>query len=154
VSPDPAVTAIAREQARQAELVADLQLKVKKLESDKVKGYLPKPSVKFWDNLTDEEIRAEVGKLRGWYENVAMVVLAAPELMPCTWTQHRHVWTILDTTSELWATLWLSERRTPQIVSAQAEFTLRIWPGLLEIIVRETTRCSHQNGYVRLAGRS
>jgi hypothetical protein len=143
---DPAVSAIAKEQARQAELIAELQLTVKGLENEKARGYKPKPSIRFWTNLTEEEIRAEVAALRGWYQQVAVAVLTAPELIECTWTDHPHVWTVLDTVSELWKTLWIPERRTPQMVAAQAEFELRIWPGLLEIIVRETGRCSHRSG--------
>lgn len=143
---DPAVSAIAREQARQAELIADLQLEVKGLKTEASKGYKPKPSIRFWTNLTEEEIAAEVGALRGWYHQVAVAVLGAPELIDCTWTDHPHVWTVLDTVSELWKTLWIPERRTPQMVAAQAEFLLRIWPGLLEAVVRETGRCSHRNG--------
>jgi hypothetical protein len=146
MSVDPAVSAIAKEQARQAELIAEMKLDIKGLQTEAAKGYRPNPSVRFWDNLTDDEIAAEVGALRGWYQQVAVAVLGAPELIECTWTDHPHVWTVLDTVSELWKTLWLPERRTPQMVAAQAEFLLRIWPGLLEAVVHETNRCSHRNG--------
>ena len=141
---DPAVSAIAKEQARQAELIAEMKVEIAALQTEASKGYKPKPSVRFWTNLTDDEIQAEVGALRGWWQQVAVVVLGAPELRDCAWTDHRNIWTALDTVSQLWSTLWLPERRTAPMVAAQAEFLIRIWPGLLDIIVRETNRCTHR----------
>jgi hypothetical protein len=148
---DPAVSAIAKEQARQAELIAEMKLDIKALQTEAAKGYKPKPSVRFWENLTEEEIRAEVGALHGWYQQVAMAVLGAPELRDCAWTEHPAIWTVLDTVSELWKTLWIPERRTPPMVAAQAEYLLRIWPGLLETVVRETKACSHRTGRAPLS---
>jgi hypothetical protein len=148
---DPAVHAIAMKQAEMAQDIADLFVAIKSLESEKAKGYKPKPSVRWWDNLPDDEVRAYLGPLRGWYEQVAMPVLGAPELPPCVYV-HGLCRTVLCTSSELWKSMWLPQRRTPQLVAAQAEWLVRLWPGLLEILVRETTRCSHQNANVRLAG--
>jgi hypothetical protein len=156
VSPDPAVSAIAREQARLAEELAELRLTVKGLETEvqgeKSKGYKPKPSIPWWENLTEDEIRAYLGALKGWYEQIAIPCLGAPELPSCLYV-HGLCRTVLDTASELWKSLWFPERRTPQLVSAQGEFLARLWPALLELLIRETTRCSHQrqaaNGHVR-----
>jgi hypothetical protein len=153
VSPDPAVSAIAKEQARQAELIAEIKLDIKALQTEAAKDYKPKPSIPWWENLTDEEVRAYLGALKGWYEQVAIPCLGAPELPPCLYV-HGLCRSVLDTASELWKALWLPERRTSKLVASQAEFLIRIWPAMLEQLQRETSRCSHQgtNGHVRLAG--
>jgi hypothetical protein len=66
----------------------------------------------------------------------------AATLGPC-WGDHPLRLYALDIASELWSVLYLQARRTPGMLSAQAEYQTRILPALAEQMMIETQRCGH-----------
>lgn len=128
--------------ANLAEQLAAVQLEVA-LSPDKVKMSMPKPTVRWWTGLTEEEIRAEVGRLRGWYTQVAEKWLGSTRLPDCMFTTtHGPVLQALDVAAAVWESIFLPERRSPQIAAAQADYLGRVLPALMQIIKAETVSCS------------
>lgn len=123
---------------------ADLQVKVTALEGDKAKGHMPRPNPRWW-RLSEEEQAAEIGKIRGWFEQIARPFLGpdATRIPDCVW-EHPYSVLVLDVACELWGTLWLPERRPPSLLAGQAEYLTRVLPALLDLVVRETKACAHQ----------
>ena len=58
----------------------------------------------------------------------------------------------LDVLSELWSVLYLQARRSPELVSAQAEFHARIVPAIAEQLMTETTCCGHTSARLPVNG--
>jgi hypothetical protein len=105
--------------------------------------YRPLPAPRWWK--LDGEDRAEaVARVRAWVEQVYRPGYGqlAATLGPC-WEQHPLCLYGLDVLSELWSVLYLQARRSPAVVSAQAEFQSRIVPAIAEQLMTETTRCGH-----------
>jgi hypothetical protein len=75
----------------------------------------------------------------------------AAALAPC-WTSHDLCLYGLDVLAELWSVLYLQPRRTPGMLSAQAEYQARILPALAAQLRTETTSCGHTRPH--LPGRS
>ncbi len=49
----------------------------------------------------------------------------------------------LDILADLWSVLYLRPRRTPGVLSAQAEYQARILPALADQLRLETSHCGH-----------
>ena len=105
--------------------------------------YEPGPAPRWW-KLDGPARQDALGKLRGWVEQVYRPGYGqlAATLGPC-WEQHPLCLYGLDVLSELWSVLYLQARRSPAVVSAQAEFHARIVPAIAAQLAAETTRCSH-----------
>jgi hypothetical protein len=103
----------------------------------------PAPVPRWW-KLTGEAREEAVGKLRAWVDQVYRPGYGqlAATLGAC-WEQHPLCLYGLDVLSELWSVLYLQARRSPAVVSAQAEFHARIVPAIAEQLMTETTRCGH-----------
>jgi hypothetical protein len=124
-----------------SELVADLVVKVG-LDKTKSGKKLPYPTTRWW-LLTDEEKAAQVGRLRGWVDQIARPWLGAGRMAQCVYL-HNYALTLLDAAEAAWRSLWIPERRTPEIAAAQCEYLTRIWPAIRAEITRETSQCDHQ----------
>jgi hypothetical protein len=106
-------------------------------------GYQPGPPPAWW-TLTPEGRHEPVARLRAWVEEVyrpGYGHLAAP-LGPC-WEAHDLCLYGLDILAGLWSVLYLQPRRSPALLSAQAEYQARILPALAAQLMTETTRCGH-----------
>ena len=97
-----------------------------------------------WWKLSGPEREQPLARLRAWVQQVYRPGYGhlAATLGPC-WEQHPLCLYGLDVLSELWSVLYLQARRSPAIVSAQAEFQARIVPAIAEQLSAETARCGH-----------
>ena len=106
-------------------------------------GFRPRPAPAWW-KLTPDERRAPVAELRDWAEHVyrpGYGTLAAG-LGPC-WAQHDLCLYGLDIASQLWCALYLQPQRTTSLLSAQAEYQVRILPAIAAQLAAETRSCGH-----------
>ena len=105
--------------------------------------YEPGPAPRWW-KLDGQDRQDALSKLRGWVEQVYRPGYGqlAAGLGAC-WEQHPLCLYGLDVLSELWSVLYLQARRSPAVVSAQAEFHARIVPAIAGQLAAETTRCGH-----------
>ncbi len=110
----------------------------------KEEGYTPGPAPAWW-KLTADERRAPVAKLRDWAERVYRPGYGhlAAALGPC-WAEHELCLYALDIASQLWSALYLQPERSTALLSAQAEYQVRILPAISAQLAAETTRCDHQ----------
>jgi hypothetical protein len=120
------------------------------------RAYQPGPAARWW-KLTGQARDEAVARLRAWVEQVYRPGYGqlAAGLGPC-WEQHPLCLYGLDIAAELWSVLYLQARRTPAVLSAQAEFQTRILPAIAEQLITETARCGHTratavNGHARSA---
>ena len=58
----------------------------------------------------------------------------------------------LDILADLWSVLYLRPRRTPGVLSAQAEYQARILPALADQLRLETSHCGHPRTQAPLTG--
>ena len=81
---------------------------------------------------------------RGWVEQVYQPGYGhlAATLGPC-WPAHDLCLYGLDILAELWSVLYLQPRRTPGLLTAQAEYQARILPALAGQLRLETAHCGH-----------
>ena len=121
-------------------------------DGDEVRAYEPVPAPRWWQ-LAGEAREEAVGKLRAWVEQVYRPGYGqlAAALGAC-WEQHSLCLYGLDVLSELWSVLYLQARRSPAVVSAQAEFQARIVPAIAGQLATETTRCGHSRVRTALDG--
>jgi hypothetical protein len=105
--------------------------------------YRPPPAPRWW-KLEGADREEALGRLRAWAEQVYRPGYGqlAATLGPC-WEQHPLCLYGLDILSELWSVLYLQGRRSPAVLSAQAEYQARIVPAIAEQLMIETTRCGH-----------
>jgi hypothetical protein len=105
--------------------------------------YQPSPAPQWW-KLAGAARAEAVARLRAWVEQVYRPGYGqlAATLGPC-WEQHPLCLYGLDVLSELWSVLYLQARRSPAVISAQAEYHARIVPAIAEQLMTETTRCGH-----------
>ena len=106
-------------------------------------SYEPGAAPRWW-KLDGQARQDALSKLRAWVEQVYRPGYGqlAATLGAC-WDQHPLCLYGLDVLSELWSVLYLHARRSPAVVSAQAEFHARIVPAIAGQLAAETTRCSH-----------
>jgi len=104
--------------------------------------YKPSPTPQVW--RLDAEARQQLTrKLSAWVQEVYRPLyghLAAR--LPACWPQHDLALVILDVLSELQLYYTLN-KRTPGVLVSQGEFTVRILPGLAELLAAECARCQH-----------
>ena len=105
--------------------------------------YRPSPAPRWW-KLHGPGREQALNKLAGWVGEVYRPGYGqlAAALGPC-WQEHPLCLYALDIASELWSVLYLQARRTPAMLSAQAEYQTRILPALAEQMMIETQRCGH-----------
>src|SRR5205807_3661975 len=106
-------------------------------------GYQPGPPPAWW-KLPSEGRQEPLARLRAWVEQVYRPGYGhlAAALGPC-WPAHDLCLYGLDVLSELWSVLFLQARRSPGLLSAQAEYQARILPALASQFQTETARCGH-----------
>ena len=105
--------------------------------------YRPGPAATWW-KLTGAERQEPIAQLHAWIEQVYRPGYGhlAAALGPC-WQSHDLCLYGLDILSGLWSVLYLQPRRTPGLLSAQAEYQARILPALADQLRLETSRCGH-----------
>jgi hypothetical protein len=109
-------------------------------------GYHPGPAPAWWKLAADGR-QEPLARLRAWVEQVYRPGYGhlAATLGPC-WPAHDLCLYGLDIASELWSVLYLQPARSPALLSAQAEYQVRILPALAEQLRIETNRCGHPGG--------
>jgi hypothetical protein len=112
-------------------------------------GYQPEAAPQWW-MLPPSERAEPLARLRGWVERVYRPGYGhlAAALAPC-WEAHDLCLYGLDIASELWSALYLQPERSPALLSAQAEYQVRILPALAAQLAAETSRCGHTRIPVR-----
>jgi hypothetical protein len=97
-----------------------------------------------WWKITSSERAEPIARLHAWIEQVYRPGYGhlAASLGPC-WQSHDLCLYSLDILSGLWSVLYLQPRRTPGLLSAQAEYQARILPALADQLRLETSRCGH-----------
>lgn len=125
-----------------ADTVADLQLAVDL--GDKPEKIVPWRNV-WWHELADdsEELKAELHRLRGWLTEIAVPVLGWEGLPPCV-LSHKLAVVAIDVAVELHRVLWLTEGRNHAMVAQQADYLLRVMPGLQAVVKQACAGCEHQ----------
>jgi hypothetical protein len=106
--------------------------------------YAPRPAPRWW-NLTGQARQAEIGRLRGFVEQVYRPGFGhlAARLRPC-WESHDLCLYCLDIAAELHAVLYLQSRRTVPLLNGQAEYATRVLPALADLMSTETrSGCQH-----------
>ena len=128
--------ALAALTARVAEVLPD--------EHGSPRVYAPRPAPRWW-NLTGQAREAEIGRLRGFVEQVYRPGFGhlAARLRPC-WESHDLCLYCLDIAAELHAVLYLQSRRTVSLLNGQAEYATRVLPALADLMTAETrSGCQH-----------
>jgi len=106
--------------------------------------YTPRPAPRWW-NLSGQAREAEIGRLRGFVEQVYRPGFGhlAARLRPC-WESHDLCLYCLDIAAELHAVLYLQSRRTVSLLNGQAEYATRVLPALADLMSVETrSGCQH-----------
>jgi len=106
--------------------------------------YAPRAAPRWW-NLTGQAREAEIGRLRGFVEQVYRPGFGhlAARLRPC-WERHDLCLYCLDIAAELHAVLYLQSRRTVPLLNGQAEYATRVLPALADLMSTETrSGCQH-----------
>ena len=105
-------------------------------------GYRPHPAPSWWQ-LDGSQRRAPVAELRDWVEHVYRPGYGHLAVLGACWPQHDLCLYALDIASQLWSALYLQPERTAGLLSAQAEYQVRILPALAAQLTAETTGCGH-----------
>jgi hypothetical protein len=123
--------------------VSDLIRRLPVAGGDGDDSYQPRPAAAWW-KLAPGERRAPVAELADWAERVYRPGYGhlAAGLGNC-WEQHDLCLYALDIASQLWCALYLHPGRTAGLLSAQAEYQVRILPALAAQLAAETTGCGH-----------
>ena len=118
-------------------------------------GYHPEPAPE-WHKLPADGRAEPIARLRAWVEQIYRPGYGhlAASLGPC-WEAHDLCLYGLDIAAGLWSVLYLQPKRTPGLLSAQAEYQARILPALADQLRIETSWCAHPRGpaQVRPGGR-
>lgn len=118
--------------------------------------YLANPVPKWW-KLPPQQRSEPLSRLRAWVEQVYRPGYGhlATTLGPC-WEAHDLCLYGLDILAELWSVLYLQDQRSPRLLSAQAEYQVRILPALSGQFMTETTGCGHASrpGNIRVRSTS
>ena len=133
----------AREAAHYTALTALLTSLTAPAPGEDSAGYRPGPPPPWW-KLTPEDRGEPVARLRAWVEQVYQPGYGhlAATLGPC-WATHDLCLYGLDILADLWSALYLQPRRTPALLSGQAEYQARILPALADQLRLETSHCGH-----------
>jgi hypothetical protein len=105
-------------------------------------GYQPQPPPA-WHQLADGERYAPVARLRDWVEHVYRPGYGHLAALGACWPRHDLCLYALDIASQLWSALYLQPERSTGLLSAQAEYQVRILPALAAQMATETTGCGH-----------
>lgn len=105
-------------------------------------GYRPHPAPA-WHQLDAGERRAPVTELRDWVEHVFRPGYGHLASLGACWPQHDLCLYALDIASQLWSALYLQPVRSTGLLSAQAEYQVRILPALAAQLTAETAGCGH-----------
>ena len=105
-------------------------------------GYQPHPAPS-WHRLDASGRRAPVAELRDWVEHVYRPGYGHLAALGACWPEHDLCLYVLDIASQLWSVLYLQPGRTAGLLSAQAEYQVRILPALAAQLTAETTGCGH-----------
>jgi len=100
----------------------------------------PAPS---WHQLDASGRRAPVAELRDWVEHVYRPGYGHLAALGACWPEHDLCLYALDIASQLWSALYLQPGRSTGLLSAQAEYQVRILPALAAQLATETTGCGH-----------
>jgi hypothetical protein len=114
--------------------------------------YRPGPPPPWW-KLAGADRQEPIARLQAWVRQVYQPGYGhlAATLGPC-WQAHDLCLYGLDIASGLWSVLYLQPRRTAGMLSAQAEYQVRILPALADQLRLETSRCSHPRTLAQAAG--
>lgn len=123
--------------------VAELARHLTRPSSEEDDGYQPRPAPAWW-KLAGDERRVPLAELRDWAERVYRPGYGhlAGTLASC-WPEHDLCLYALDIASQLWCALYLQPARSTGLLSAQAEYQVRILPAIAAQLAEETTRCGH-----------
>jgi hypothetical protein len=105
-------------------------------------GYQPHPAPA-WYQLGAAERRAPVAELRDWVEHVYRPGYGHLASLGACWPRHDLCLYVLDIASQLWSALYLQPQRTTGLLSAQAEYQVRLLPALAAQLATETSGCGH-----------
>jgi hypothetical protein len=105
-------------------------------------GYQPHPAPA-WHQLAPGERQAPVAELRDWVEHVYRPGYGHLAPLGACWPRHDLCLYALDIASQLWSALYLQPGRSTGLLSAQAEFQVRVLPALAAQLTAETTGCGH-----------
>ena len=110
---------------------------------DDSEAYQMAPAPRWW-KLDGPERDEALNRLRAWVEHIYRPGYGhlAAALGPC-WDQHLLCLYGLDWLMELWSALYLKPERKTSTLASQAEWQVRLLPGLAEQLHLETTRCEH-----------
>jgi hypothetical protein len=100
----------------------------------------PAPS---WHQLDASGRRAPVAELRDWVEHIYRPGYGHLASLGTCWPEHDLCLYALDIASQLWSALYLQPERTTGLLSAQAEYQVRILPALAAQLATETAGCGH-----------
>jgi hypothetical protein len=129
--------------ARLTELVGRIAHLTPAPAADTPAGYQPGPGPAWW-KLTPDDRHEPLARLRAWVEQIYRPGYGhlAAGLGPC-WASHDLCLYGLDILADLWSALYLQPSRTPAVLSAQAEYQIRVLPALADQLRAETNRCGH-----------
>ena len=132
--------------------VAELARQPAARSEDGKDGYQPHPAPP-WHQLGASERRAPVAELRDWVEHVYRPGYGHLAALGACWPEHDLCLYVLDIASQLWSALYLQPKRTTGLLSAQAEYQVRILPALAAQLATETTGCGHATAASYLGAR-
>lgn len=125
-----------------SETVSDLQLAADL--GDKIEKITPWANVRWHELKPDgDELKAELHRLRGWLTEIAAPVLGWQGLAECV-LSHKLAVVAIDVAMELHRVLWLSDGRTHAMVAQQADYLIRVLPGLHAVVQKACAGCEHQ----------
>jgi hypothetical protein len=122
--------------------VAELARQAGTRSQDGEDGYQPHPAPS-WHQLAVGERSAHVAEVRDWVEHVYRPGYGHLASLGACWPQHDLCLYALDIASQLWSALYLQPRRSTGLLSAQAEYQVRILPALAAQLTTETSGCGH-----------
>ncbi len=106
--------------------------------------YQPVPAPRWW-LLEGAERQQAIDRLAGWVETVYQPSYGhLSARLPACWRDHPLCLFMLDWLSELHASLYLQPRRTPPMLSGQAEWQSRLLPVAAEAMALEGASCDHR----------
>lgn len=105
--------------------------------------YQPVPAPRWW-LLEGEERKEAIDRLADWVEMVYRPSYGhSASRLPRCWREHPVCLFMLDWLSELHTSLYLQPRRTPPMLSGQAEWQTRLLPAAADAMALETGSCNH-----------